>query len=110
MRVILSERIQKALAGKNTPAGKVIAGCRPEHISVKPAGSNTIKASVDVSEMMGSAVHLHVNADGRDVVVIVQIKDGAVNHDLEMGADIHLTFDGSVMHVFGKDSEMNLEF
>ncbi|MBQ8830562.1 MAG: TOBE domain-containing protein, partial [Oscillospiraceae bacterium] len=85
----------------------ITLGVRPEHITLTDSG---VPAHVDVSEMLGSAVHLHVNAEGRDVVVIVQIKDGAVNHDLEMGADIHLTFDGSMMHVFSKETEQNLEF
>ena len=58
-RVTLSERIQKALAAKDTPAGPVIAGCRPEHMSIRPAGEDTMKATVDVSEMMGSEIHLH---------------------------------------------------
>ena len=107
VKIELSEQKQANLRAKGVTAQPITLGVRPEHITLSDKG---VAAHVDVSEMMGSAVHLHVNADGRDVVVIVQIKDGAVNHDLEMGADIHLTFDGSVMHVFGKDSEMNLEF
>ncbi len=107
VKIELSEQKQANLRAKGVGAQAITLGVRPEHITLADSG---VAAHVDVSEMMGSAVHLHVNADGRDVVVIVQIKDGAVNHDLEMGADIHLTFDGSVMHVFSKETEMNLEF
>ena len=106
MTVALSEQKQANLRAKGVKAQPITLGVRPEHITLAESG---ISGHVDVSEMMGSAVHLHVNADGRDVVVIVQIKDGAANHDLDMGANIHLTFDGSVMHVFSKETELNLE-
>jgi len=60
---------------------------------------------VDVSEMMGSEVHLHVNADGKDVVIIVPTLDvsGSYKDAFKYGAELHLTFGGNVCHVFGKD-------
>ncbi len=72
---------QKILRNKGQKAGEVLLGIRPEHISLAAVGdSNTVKARVDVSEMMGSEIYLHVVAEGRDVVIRVQITDlnGAV--------------------------------
>ena len=40
---------------------------RPSHVALT---DNGISATVDVSEMMGSEVHLHANANGKDVVII----------------------------------------
>ena len=37
---------------------------------VMVCGSHTITGKVDVSEMMGSSVHLHVTAEGKDVIVM----------------------------------------
>ena len=72
---------------------------------------NAITAKVDVSEMMGSEVHLHVNADGKDVVIIVPTMDleGDTKSTFAYGAEIKFTFAGHVCHVFDKDGK-NLEF
>ena len=55
---------------------KVTVGIRPEHIAFAAApGSDTVSSKVDVSEMMGSEVYLHVNAVGRDVVLRIPTTD-----------------------------------
>jgi len=65
-------------------------------------------ATVEVAEMMGSSVHLHVNADGRDVIIIVPTIDMTGNYNL--GDTVHFSFDGKVAHVFSKETDRNLEF
>ena len=106
----LSEEKQKALAAKNVPAQDITLGVRPSHITLGD-GPKTIAATVDVSEMMGSEVHLHTNALGRDVVIIVPTMDLSGNHKetFARGAQIKFTFSGNVCHVFDKDGK-NLEF
>ena len=84
-------------------------GVRPEHIILSKDG---ISAKVDVSEMMGSAVHLHSTmADGKDVVIIVQTMDmnGHELSSFSMGSTIHFSFGGNVAHVFSKANGENLE-
>ena len=80
-------------------------GVRPEHTDVSDTG---VAARVDVAEMMGSSVHLHVNAEGRDVIIIVPTIDMKGNY--EMGDTVHFSFAGKVAHVFSKETEKNLEF
>ena len=106
----LSEEKQKALAAKNVPAQDITLGVRPSHITLGD-GPKTIAATVDVSERMGSEVHLHTNALGRDVVIIVPTMDLSGNHKetFARGAQIKFTFSGNVCHVFDKDGK-NLEF
>ena len=72
---------------------------------------NTLAATVEVSEMMGSEIHFHASVLGRDVVVIVPTMDlnGAHIKSFSTGDKLHLTFNGSVCHVFDKDGR-NLEF
>ena len=57
--------------------------------------------------MMGSEVHLHANANGKDVVIIVPTMDisGSHNELFGYGRKINFTFGGNVCHVF--DSEGN---
>ena len=53
-------------------------------------------------------MHLHVNAEGHDVIIIVPTVDMKGNY--EMGDTVHFAFDGKVAHVFSKETEKNLEF
>ena len=103
--VELSEEKQARLAGKNVGEQEVVLGVRPEHIILC---ENGIKSKVDVSEMMGSSVHLHVTAEDKDVIVIVPTTGGSVAYP--MGSELNLTFDGNVAHVFDKETGMNLEW
>ena len=45
------------------------------HLLDKALASGGIAATVDVSEMMGSAIHIHVDAEGRDVVIVVPVSE-----------------------------------
>ena len=83
----------------------ITLGVRPEHTDISDQG---VPARVDVAEMMGSSVHLHVNADGRDVIIIVPTIDMKGNYNI--GDTVHFTFDGKVAHVFSKETDKNLEF
>ena len=57
---------------------------------------------------MGSSVHLHVSAEGKDVVVIVPTNGNAAH--FPMGSEVNMIFGGNVAHVFSKETEQNLEW
>ncbi len=109
-KIALSERMQKALAEKDTPAGNVIVGCRPEHLILKAPGTDTMQASVDVSEMMGSEIHLHLSCFGKDVVVRVPTTelDASQRGGLAYGTEVSLTFPEELIHLFNPETEENL--
>ena len=67
-----------------------------------------VKATVEVSEMMGSSVHLHLNAKGKDVIVIVPTID--MKGSYKQGDTVHFSFKGNVAHVFSRETDKNLEF
>ena len=70
-----------------------------------------IHGTVDVSEMMGSAIHLHVNACGQDSIVIVPMNDiHEEGMDFSIGAPVSFTFRGKNVNIFDKETEKNLEF
>ena len=74
--VVLGGKAQELLTGKGVGERKVTVGIRPEHIAFAAApGTDTVSSKVDVSEMMGSEVYLHVNAVGRDVVLRIPTTD-----------------------------------
>ena len=106
--VELSEEKQANLTANNVEPQDIVLGVRPEHIALE-AG---IPGKVDVSELMGSSVHLHVTAlDGKDVVMIVSTMNmtGAEVAALTGGADVQFNFPGHVCHVFSKETKVNLE-
>ncbi len=109
-RIVLSEEKQEKLKADGVLPQSVTLGVRPEHILLAGEGENMLHGTVDVSEMMGSAIHLHLSACGRDTIIIVQTMDlSGPNHvDFEIGKPIAFTFGGNVAHVFSKESGKNL--
>ena len=101
----LSPEKEERLYNKDVQSQDVTLGVRPEHTDVDNTG---VAATVEVAEMMGSSVHLHVNADGHDVIIIVPTVDMKGNY--EMGDTVHFSFQGNVAHVFSKENDRNLEF
>ncbi len=109
VKVELSEEKQAALAANKVEPQDIVLGVRPEHIILSDKG---VAAKVDVSEMMGSAIHLHTTmADGKDVVIVVQTMDmtGHQIASFTMGSTVHFSFNGNVAHVFSKATKENLE-
>ena len=106
--VVLSDEKQANLAANNVAEQDIVLGVRPEHIELTAGG---IEGKVDVSEMMGSTVHLHVTSMGRDVVLVVSTMNmtGAEVAALSSGSTVHFSFPGHVCHVFSKETGINLE-
>ena len=106
--VELSAEKQEKLAANGVEPQDIVLGVRPEHIELASEG---VDAKVDVSEMMGSSVHLHVTAMGRDVVLVVSTMNmtGAEVSALTGGASVKFNFGGHVCHVFNKETGINLE-
>ena len=105
-KVELSAEKEARLLANDVQSQDVILGVRPEHTDLKDTG---VRARVDVSEMMGSSVHLHVTAEGKDVIIIVPTTD-MLGDSFKMGDEVHFTFKGNVAHVFSKETERNLEW
>ena len=108
LTVELSEEKQAKLAANNVAEQDVVLGVRPEHITLEKSG---IEGTVDVSELMGSSVHLHVTSMGRDVVMVVSTMNmtGAEVAALSNGNTVKYNFPGHVCHVFSKETGINLE-
>ena len=105
LRVELAPEKEARLLKNDVQTQDVTLGVRPEHTELADEG---IEAKVDVSEMMGSSVHLHVSAENRDVIIIVPTID--MEGHFSMGDHVRFTFKGNAVHVFSKDNEKNLEF
>ncbi len=105
IKVRMSADKEERLLKNKVQSQPITLGVRPEHTDVAEEG---IKAAVEVSEMMGSSVHLHLNAEGKDVIVIVPTIDMKGNYNI--GDTVYFNFDGKVAHVFSKETDKNLEY
>jgi len=108
-KIVLSEDKQKNLAERNAQPQKVTVGVRPEHITLDKVEGAMIEGVVDVSEMMGSSVHLHVNVGGKDCIIIAPRLD-LEGGGLADGSKVRFTFAPNAVHVFDPETEKNIEF
>ena len=107
--VVLSDEKQANLAANGVEEQEIVLGVRPEHIHLeKEAG---VDAQIDVHELMGSTVHLHVSSLGKDVILVISTMNmtGAEIAALAAGTAVKYSFPGNVCHVFNKETGINLE-
>ena len=102
--VSLTPEQSAKLAGAGAESRSVTVGVRPVHITL---GENGIGAEVDVSELMGSELHLHLTADGQDIVAVIptaNIDSGAYARHTA----VQFGFDAKLVHLFDPETEENL--
>ena len=98
---------------KNYVSSKeIVLGVRPEHITLTTADDpSAIACEIQVNEMMGSELHLHVLVDGGDKLIVriptVSLTTEQREH-LSYGNKMYITFEGKVMHFFDPTTEKNL--
>ncbi len=104
---------QARLLEHDVQSQPITLGVRPEHIVLTKGGEGSLTGTVDVSEMMGSSVHVHLKTrQGQDVIVIVPTTDLDGNHTSGFGTgdQIAFSFNGNVMHLFSEETGKNLEY
>ena len=107
----LPESMQSALKAKQQQPQAITLGIRPEHVSLTDRDDRSaITAKVDVSEMMGSELYVHVTACGKDCVVRIATTELPPEHraGFSFGDEVHFTFDGALAHLFDPESSKNL--
>ena len=100
------------LKEKGVGARSLVLGVRPEHMTLttkeNPAA---VCCTIQVSEMMGSELHLHVlTATGEKLIVrvpTVTLEDEQ-RKAMSYGSKIYVTFEGKVMHFFDAETQNNL--
>jgi multiple sugar transport system ATP-binding protein len=109
-KILLSEDKQARLAANKIEPRPVTVGTRPEHISLDHVDGAMLEGVVEVSEMMGSSVHLHLNAYGRDCIIIVPTLDLEENAAFEIGSTVQFTLAPNAIHLFDPENGKNIEY
>jgi multiple sugar transport system ATP-binding protein len=80
---------------------KVIVGFRPDHLELGPAGPDvaSVKGRADVVEYLGAQQQLHVTAEDKDIVAIVD-----ANNRVKTGDELNLWVPLDKVHVFDPES------
>ena len=109
-KIALPEDKQATLKGKNVVPQDIILGIRPDHIVLSAESEAAIPATVDVTELMGSTIHMHVKIADKDAIVILPTIDLSTEQrtGFNYGSTVNITFGGNVVHMFSKETEQNL--
>lgn len=96
---------QEMLRSKDYVNKKLVLGLRPEHLhdaSVDALGSsfNQIETTVEVMELMGAEIYLHLSIAGHPSVARVSSQS-----EVRMGDKVQLQFHYNKMQLFDKDTE-----
>ena len=103
VRFRLSDFQQKALKQNGVETQEIVAGIRPQHISV---GEGELKAEIEVSEMMGSEYNIHAKSGDDEIVMVIPTV--GLETDVSMGATISFTTQPELIQLFDKETGNNL--
>jgi multiple sugar transport system ATP-binding protein len=105
LKVALTDKQNEKLNALEAAPAYVDVGVRPNHIHL---ADNGIEAKVDVSELMGSELHLHTQSHGKDVVIVLQTAGLSEEVYKSKGKTIRYAFEPELMHLFSEETKENL--
>lgn len=102
----------EALKAKKVQSQDILLGVRPEHMTLKiKADKTSIPVKVEVCEMMGSEIHVHVITKD-DTKIIIRIPTINMSKEekeaLVQGNEVYLSFESKAMHFFNPEDEKSL--
>ncbi|MDO4836045.1 MAG: sn-glycerol-3-phosphate ABC transporter ATP-binding protein UgpC [Clostridia bacterium] len=103
VRFKLDDFQQKALKQNGIETQDIIAGIRPQHVTV---GEGELVAKIEVSEMMGSEYNIHARCEGDEVVMLIPTFD--LDTDVSMGQTVNFTTKPMLIQMFDKETGHNL--
>ena len=102
------------LKAKGVGSRSLVLGVRPEHMTLTTQDNPAaVCCTIQVSEMMGSELHLHVLTQTGEKLIVrvptVSLDDEQRKH-MTYGSKIYVTFEGKVMHFFDAETQNNILF
>ena len=110
-KIELTAAQQAILKSKGTPEQEIVLGIRPEHIDIAAdRETNTVDATVDVCEMMGSELYVHTVCHEADTIIRVPVIRLKEEHraGFAYGTGITLKLNAEMLHLFSAENEMSL--
>ncbi len=112
VNIPLNAEQNAVLVQKGIGSQEIILGVRPEHTTVLfEKAENAIGCTINVNEMMGSELHLHLSSE-HDDKIIVRLPTVDLTQEqrdsLSYGNKMFITFPAKVMHLFDPKTERSL--
>ena len=112
VKLPLNAEQNAVLSGKGVGSQEIILGVRPEHTAVLFDNTeNAIECTINVNEMMGSELHLHLTSKNDDKI-IVRLPTVDLTKEqrdsLAYGNKLYITFPAKVMQLFDPATEKSL--
>ena len=112
VKLPLNDEQNAVLAQKGVGSQEIILGVRPEHTTVLfDNAEGAIECTIDVNEMMGSELHLHLRSKNDDKI-IVRLPTVDLSKEqrasLSYGNRMYITFPAKVKHLFDPETEKSL--
>ena len=108
-KVPVVDEDNRMMKAKGVKPGYIILGLRPDSLSLVESDESPT-AHVGVVEMMGTNVHLHLEYQGKDIILVTQAKDE--NQHLKMNYEsdskVHFSFPPQSMYLFDIETGKNL--
>ena len=111
VNIPLNADMSGKLQAKGVEDRDVVLGIRPEHMSIASHDEpGAVTAAVDVTEMMGSEMHIHLVAAAKDVVIRVPTMDLDESFRGGVGrcTEVDFKFPPALIHLFSTEDEKNL--
>ncbi len=101
---------QKVLLENNQPGGEVTLGIRPEHMKICLRDSeNAISSRLEVSEMLGNEMYLHINVQGCMAILRADVTE-LDRYAVKAGSntEVSFTIPDTKYHLFNPQTNVNL--
>jgi multiple sugar transport system ATP-binding protein len=107
LKIGLTDGMNSILLAKDIDSQNIKFGIRPEHLCLAgPETEGAFTADIDVSEMMGSEMHMHLSVEGHDVVIRVPtIEMEKYFNDTGSRSKISFVFPSALVHLFYNGEE-----
>ncbi len=112
VKIPLNADQNAALAKNGVGSQDITLGVRPEHTTALfDSRENSIECTIQVNEMMGSELHLHLKTKNDDSIILRLPTIDLTKEQREQlvyGNKMYITFQPKVMHLFDPKTEKNL--
>ena len=104
-RIPIAQEKQKNLAANGVVPQEIMLGIRPENLNLNGMFTGTL----EVTEMMGSNTHLHLQFGDAEAVMLVSDEE-APDREFVPGETISFSIAPDKVHLFSLETECNLEW
>ena len=109
LSIPLDTKRNELFAQKNIQSQPLIIGIRPEHLSMTQSRDYKIDATANVTELMGSSLHVHYKLAEENGVAVVPTEEMEEGASYQQGERYPFYFQSEALHLFNEEGN-NIEY